>query len=94
MSFIKRTTTKFAIPHLMIVLAVTTIGVAAAGDAFAAGHGGARGAGRVPSTLGGPVLGQAPSMSPNFNPSYQYVVPPAPEIPVSPASPGSVFGND
>jgi hypothetical protein len=94
MPFIKRSTTKFGVPHLVIALAVTAIGVAAASDAFAAGHGGARGAGRVPSTLGGPVLGQAPSMSPTFNPSYRYVVPQAPEIPVSPASPGSVFGND
>jgi hypothetical protein len=31
--------------------------------------------------------------APVFNPSESYPLPQSPEIPVSPASPGSVFGN-
>jgi hypothetical protein len=41
-----------------------------------------------------PLLDSAPSMpAPNFNPSTPYTVPQSRETPVSPASPGSVFGS-
>jgi hypothetical protein len=40
-----------------------------------------------------PLLDRVPTMPPpTFNPSSQYTVAPSPETPVSPASPGSVFG--
>lgn len=44
--------------------------------------------------IGAPLFNQAPSLPPPvFNPSAPYTAPVAPEVPVSPASPGSVFGN-
>jgi hypothetical protein len=40
-----------------------------------------------------PMIGTVPQAQPTFNPSVPYTVPQAPEIPVSPANPGSIFGN-
>jgi hypothetical protein len=41
-----------------------------------------------------PLLDSVPSTpAPNFNPSTPYTVPQSSETPVSPASPGSVFGS-
>ena len=49
---------------------------------------------RVPRGFGASLYNQAPSMPPPlFNPSTPYIAPATPEVPVSPASPGSVFGN-
>jgi hypothetical protein len=46
-----------------------------------------------PSAFQGPVI-TAPAMPPPaFNLTVPYTVPQAPEVPVSPASPGSVFSH-
>jgi len=89
--------------HTMILLAAITLSTAAATDALAAGRGGGAGGhggggrfggGQIGSGFTEPVVGPVPSMpSPVFNPSSPYTVAPSPETPVSPASPGSIFGN-
>jgi hypothetical protein len=84
----------------MILLAIVLVGTMVATHAPAAERGasGAYGSGsaRYPSGLEfqGPV-NTAPAVptSPTFNPSEQYIVPQSPEVPVSPGSPGSVFGD-
>jgi hypothetical protein len=84
-------------PALLNIIGLTTaiiIGMTAIGDADAASHGGAHSRGHARGAFGGPIYIPAPLTSPIFNPSYRYVVPQAPEVPVSPASPGSVFGSD
>jgi hypothetical protein len=93
MGFFPKIKQRTTIRNIVIVLAAIVIGTAATSDALAAGHSQARGAGHTRSTLGGPITSPPPSMAPSFNPSYQYVVPQAPETPVSPAGPGSVFGE-
>jgi hypothetical protein len=72
--------------------------IAVATDALAAGHGGGGGGGFRGGHMGGgfrgPLLESVPSLpAPIFNPSTPYTVPQSRETPVSPASPGSVFGN-
>ena len=59
-------------------------------DALAAGHGGFAG-GHVGGRFGAPLIDSAPMTSPIYNPSKPYTVTQSPEVPVSPASPGSVF---
>ena len=72
--------------------------IAVATDALAAGHsgggGGRFGGGHMGGGFRGPLLESVPSLpAPIFNPSTPYTVPSSRETPVSPASPGSVFGN-
>ena len=92
--------------HALILLAIVMLGTAMATHAFAAGGMGGRMGGGMGDGLGlggghmsggfhGSIIDQAPSMpAPTFNPSGPYTVPQSPETPVSPASTGSVFGND
>jgi hypothetical protein len=84
--------------NTMIVLAAVVLTAAAATDALAAGRGGGGGGGarggHMGRGVGGPWLNNVPSLPPpTFNPSTPYTVPQSRETPVSPASPGSVFGN-
>jgi hypothetical protein len=93
MRFLPQVKQRTTIRNIVVVLAAIMIGAAAASDALAASHSQARGAGHTRGLYGGPIISPPPSMTPNFNPSYRYVVPQEPETPVSPASPGSVFGE-
>jgi hypothetical protein len=84
--------------YLGVVAAAALLVGAVATDALAAGHGGVGGGGFGGGHMGGrfrgPLLESVPSMPPPvFNPSSPYIVPASPETPVSPTSPGSVFGN-
>jgi hypothetical protein len=75
----------------IIVLAAMALSTAMATDALAAGHGGG---GHMGGRFRGPIVESVPAMpAPVFNPSTPYTVPQGRETPVSPASPGSVFGN-
>jgi hypothetical protein len=75
----------------LIVLAAAALLAGMVGtDALAAGHGGFAG-GHVGGRFGAPLIGNAPMTSPIYNPSTPYTVTQSPEVPVSPASPGSVF---
>ena len=91
--------TKITRQGSIITLVAISFSIVAAADAFAAGRtsggaGHAGGANRGGSFLNSvPIFPSAPSIQPTFNPSYRYTVPATPEKPVSPASPGSVFGN-
>ena len=92
----------FRMRKVMVLLAIVMLGTAMATHAFAAGRMGGMGGGLG---LGGfhggmshgfqpPVLNEAPAMrARTFNPSESYTLPQSSETPVSPASPGSVFGN-
>lgn len=84
-------------PNFKLTLLVTAsfLGATAAITAFARPvTTGAHGHPRVHRGVGAPLFNQVPSLPPPiFNPSTPYTVPVAPEVPVSPASPGSVFGN-
>ena len=83
----------------VVAAAALLVGMmAVATDALAAGHGGGGGGrfggGHMGRGVGGPWLNNVPSLpAPIFNPSTPYTVPSSRETPVSPASPGSVFGN-
>jgi hypothetical protein len=89
--------------NAMVLLAIIAFGTAMAAHAHAAervgnASGGFHGTHTLGSHMqggfGGPILDGAPSMpAPTFNSSEPYTVPQSPEMPVSPASPGSVFGN-
>jgi hypothetical protein len=87
--------------NAMILLAIVMLGTAVATHAFAAGRmGGGLGldsgfrGGHISHGFQPPILDDTPTMpAPTFNPSDPYTAPQSPEIPVSPASPGSVFGN-
>jgi len=82
--------------NTVIVLAAVMLTAAAATDVLAAGRGGGGGArgGHMGRGVGGPWLNNVPSLpAPIFNQSTPYTVPQLRETPVSPASPGSVFGN-
>jgi hypothetical protein len=75
----------------MILLAGMALSAAMATGALAAGHGGG---GHMGGRFRGPIVESVPEMpGPVFNPSTPYTVPQGRETPVSPASPGSVFGN-
>ena len=84
-----------------ILLAVAMLATAMATHAFAAGRGGgglgADGGfhgGQMHGGFQGSIIDQAPSTpAPTFNPSSPYTVPQSPENSVSPASPGSIFGD-
>jgi hypothetical protein len=85
--------------NAMILLAIVMLGTVVATHSFAVGRmgggldGGFRGA-HMSHGFQPPILNEAPTMpSPTFNPSDPYTVPQSSETPVSPASPGSVFGN-
>jgi hypothetical protein len=84
-------------PNKLILLAIIVISTTVATGALAAGRvGGGHSGGFGAAHLGehrGPLVDRAPSMQPHFNPSSPYMVPQPRETPVSPASPGSVFGN-
>jgi hypothetical protein len=68
-------------------------GALTAGQVQARGGGAGRhGLGAIHGLSGPPLLGGAPSIQPQFNPSIPHTVPQTREIPVSPGSPGSVFG--
>jgi len=77
---------------MMLVTAVAIV-TSAATAALAAGRGG-EGGGAGQGGFGGPLLDGTPETPPpTLNPSTPYTVPAPAETPVSPASPGSVFGN-
>jgi hypothetical protein len=85
---------------LVVATAIAILGLSA--QAFAAGSGlglnGEFGGVRAASGFHSPVFNSAPppvfnTPAPVFNPSEPYTVPESRETPVSPASPGSVFGN-
>jgi hypothetical protein len=84
----------------MIVLAAAaalTAGLSA--ESFARGGGAQMGGGFVGVHVGGGfgpghfVPDRIPSVSPHFNSFTPYTMPESRESPVSPASPGSVFGS-
>jgi hypothetical protein len=89
----------------MILLAIVMLGTAVGTHAFAAGRmgggvgfSGGFGNGHVSGGSHSPVFNGGPPPvfnmpAPVFNPSEPYTAPQSPETPVSPASPGSVFGN-
>jgi hypothetical protein len=83
----------------MILFAAVTLSTAVATDALAAGHGGSIGGGvhsggHVGRGFRGPLVDSIPvTPGPTFNSSTPYTVPQARETPVSPGSPGSVFGD-
>jgi hypothetical protein len=85
--------------NLRIVAAASLLACMVATDALAAGHGGGFapgnfGSGHMGRGFGEPFPGGTMSApAPIYNPSTPYTVSPSPETPVSPASPGSVFGN-
>lgn len=81
-----------------MLLAVTTLSATVATSALAAGRdvgGGAfHGGAHTGRGFSGPLPDRVPSMPPPvFNPSSPYTMPQPRETPVSPASPGSIFGN-
>jgi hypothetical protein len=86
-------------PNKLVLLAIIAIsttvatGALAAGRVGGAGHSGGFGAAHL-GELRGPLVDRAPLTQPHFNPSSPYTVPQPRETPVSPGSPGSVFGND
>src|ERR1700752_4045197 len=76
----------FRMRKVMVLLAIVMLGTAMATHAFAAGY--------MSHGFQPPILDEAPAMpAPTFNPSESYTLPQSSEAPVSPASPGSVFGN-
>jgi hypothetical protein len=86
-----------ALARFFLAACVTFFGAAIAIDhACAQGiNATSRAQGRNPSpSASSPLLDRAPLMPPPaFNPSNPYTVPQLREAPVSPASPGSVFGS-
>jgi hypothetical protein len=88
------------IRNATILLAIVMLGTAMATHAFAAGGmandpiGGKFQDGHTNPAFHGPIVDQVPAMpAPTFNPSAPYTVPQPSETPVSPGSPGSIFGN-
>jgi hypothetical protein len=84
--------------HTVILLAAVTLSAAMATGAMArgggGGHGGGFGGGHMGGGFRGSFVNPVPSQpAPTFNPSSSYTVPQGRETPVSPGSPGSVFGN-
>jgi hypothetical protein len=81
----------------IIALAAITLSTAVVTGAPAAERGGESATGGAGEIRGSAVPFQesVPQLPPPiFNPSSPYTVPAPGETPVSPASPGSVFGND
>jgi hypothetical protein len=84
---------RMVLTTLSMTACVALFGALAAGQVQARGGGaGGHGLGAIRGLSGAPLMGGAPSIQPQFNPSIPYTVPQTPEIPVSPGSPGSVFG--
>jgi hypothetical protein len=77
----------------VLAIAALLIGTLATDASARGGFGGGHVGGGFHGIHGGPYMGGVISTPPIFNPSSGYTVPPSPETPVSPASPGSVFGN-
>ena len=75
--------------NLVALAAAALLAGLVATDAMAAEHGGF-GGGHM-GGIGVPLIGSVPMTPPIFNPSTPYTVTQSPEVPVSPASPGSVF---
>ena len=74
------------------IAAVVMLGLATTGSAALARIGGFGGGHMGGGFYGGLYTGDTISTpSPIFNPSSGYTVPTSPEIPISPASPGSIF---
>jgi hypothetical protein len=98
MHLIQQIEQRFVARNTMILFVAMMFSMAVATDGLAAGRGGRGGGGLRGGHIGGgfrgPLLNSVPSMpAPIFNPSSPYTVPPTRETPVSPASPGSIFGN-
>lgn len=101
MHFIQNIKRKSNAHYAMILLAAIALSTAVVTHALAAGRGGGGhgsgggfGGGHIGGGFRGPVLDRVPSMpSPVFNSSSPYTLPQSRETPVSPASPGSIFGN-
>jgi hypothetical protein len=92
MQLIQNIKRKSVTRNIMALLAAMALSAAMATDALAAGHGaGGHRGGHVTGGFSG--LDRVPSTPPVFNPSSPYTVPQSHETPVSPASPGSIFGN-
>jgi hypothetical protein len=87
----KRKIERMALTTFALAACVALFGALAAGQADARGAG-SHGPGAIRGLSGPPLLDGAASIQPHFNPSIPYTVPQSPEIPVSPGSPGSVFG--
>jgi hypothetical protein len=86
--------------NAMILLTAMTLSITMATDALAAGPGGGGagggrgGGGHMGDGFSGSFLDRVPPMSPPiFNQASPSIVAPLHETPVSPASPGSIFGN-
>jgi hypothetical protein len=88
--------------HAMLLVALAMFGATIATHAFADNSVGADGLGfnaglraaHMGRSFSAPIVDEPLSTpAPQFNPSEPYTIPQSPEIPVSPASPGSVFGN-
>jgi hypothetical protein len=82
--------------HAILLTATVMLGATMATHAFAAGRMGGGGfhTAHMSRSFSAPMVDEPLSTpSPQFNPSEPYTVPQSPELPVSPASPGSVFGN-
>jgi hypothetical protein len=100
MRFNQKIEHKLIAHNTLIVLAAVAFSTAIVTDAAAAGFGsgGGHGSGEfrggyVGHGFRGPLV-RVPSMpAPTFNPSSPYTLPEGRESPVSPASPGSIFGN-
>ena len=95
MHLIKKIEQRSIARSAVILLAAITLSIAVATDGLAAGRGG-RGGGGLRGGIDGTLFSNGPRNPPRmwppiFNPSSPYTVPPSPETPVSPASPGSVF---
>jgi hypothetical protein len=95
----RNTNRNYVARSTMILFAALTLSTAVATDALAAGHGGgigggAHGGGHMGGRFHGPIVDSVPATpGPTFNSSTPYTVPQARETPVSPGSPGSVFGD-
>jgi hypothetical protein len=88
----KRNLGVWAAAALLAGLAATSALAAGQGRGGGLGGGGGLGAGRFEGAE--PFLNDMPSTpAPIFNQSSPYTVPQSAETPVSPGSPGSVFGN-
>jgi hypothetical protein len=89
----KRKIERKTLATFSLAACVALCGALAAGQAQARGVGaGGHALGASRGRVAQPLLDNAPSMQPHFNPSVPYMVPQSPETPVSPGSPGSVFG--
>jgi hypothetical protein len=89
----KRRIERMTLATLFLAACVALLGALATGQARARGAGAEGHAlGSTRGVSGPPVLDSVPTMQPHFNPSYPYTVPQSAESPVSPGSPGSIFG--